>query len=265
LSLPGTPLLASLVGEEAGMRAQAGRDLAFTVAFYNLDQQSETIIDPDVGTDAAGPASRRSGYEINATYNINRWLEFYGSYSGDHTRFRQEFDDGTGHLGNHITDAPLATGSLALYVKNLGHWSGGLEYRYLGNYPLSSGPCADSAVAHDFPNSFPNTSTPPTCANAIAQGLTSGNQVDGKGFGELNADVRYQFMDGFSMALGVYNLLDTKRNAAEFIYVDRLKSEVTATNADGSPEYPDGRADVHIHPLETIAARLTLTKTFGGY
>ncbi len=45
------------------------------------------------------------------TYQINRWLEFYGSYSGDHTRFTHPFDDGTGHLGNYITDAPVATGS----------------------------------------------------------------------------------------------------------------------------------------------------------
>ena len=79
-----------------------------------------------------GPPSRRYGYEINLTYQINRWLEFYGSYSGDHTRFTRPFDDGTGHLGTYITDAPVATGSLALYLTNLGPWSGGLDYRYLG-------------------------------------------------------------------------------------------------------------------------------------
>lgn len=78
------------------------------------------------------------------TYQINRYLEFYGSYSNDHTHFTRPFDDGTGHLGEYITDAPLATGELALYLTNLGPWSGGLNFRYLGNYPLSSGPCVDS-------------------------------------------------------------------------------------------------------------------------
>ena len=66
------------------------------------------------------PPSRRYGYEINLTYQINRHLEFYGSYSGDHTHFTRPFDDGTGHLGEYITDAPLATGALALYLANLG-------------------------------------------------------------------------------------------------------------------------------------------------
>ena len=43
--------------------------------------------------------------------------------------------------------------------------------------------------------------------------------------------------------------------AAEFWYVDRLKSEIGT--------YPDGRADVHEHPLEPIMARFTISKQFG--
>ncbi len=42
--------------------------------------------------------SRRYGYEINLTYQALRWLEFYASYSGDHARFKTDFDDGTGHI-----------------------------------------------------------------------------------------------------------------------------------------------------------------------
>jgi hypothetical protein len=244
LGLPHTPLLAKQEGQEVGLRAHVQRDLTLTFAVYNLWQQSETIIDPDVGADTAGPPSRRYGYEVNITYEINQWLEFYGSYSGNHTRFTRDFDDGTGHLGNYITDAPVATGALALYVKNLGPWSGGLEYRYLGNYPLSSGPCADTAVAKDFPAT-------PSCATAP----TATGQVNGKGFGELNLDAHYAFTSGWSAAIGVYNLLNTHAAAAQFWYVDRLKSEIAA--------YPNGRADIHEHPLEPIMARFTISKTLG--
>jgi hypothetical protein len=246
LGLPRTPLLARQEGQEAGFRATPRRNLTFTFAVYNLWQQSETIIDPDVGADTAGPPSRRYGYELNVTYQINGWLEFYGSYSGDHTRFTRPFDDGTGHLGTHITDAPLATGALALYVTNLGPWSGGLNYRYLGNYPLSSGPCVDSAAVHDFPG------VATSCGNAP----TALGQINGKGFGELNFDAHYAFSRGWSAALGVYNLFNSHAAAAEFWYVDRLKNEI------GS--YPDGRADVHEHPLEPIMARFTVSKRFGG-
>jgi hypothetical protein len=245
LGLPHTPLLARQEGQEMGMRASPKRNLVFTFAVYNLWQQSETTIDPDVGQDIAGPPSRRYGYEINATYQINRWLEFYGSYSSDHTRFTRPFDDGTGHLGTYITDAPVATGSLALYLTHLGPWSGGLDYRYLGNYPLSSGPCVNSAAVKDFPG------VATSCANAP----TSLGQVNGKGFGELNLDAHYAFPSGWGAALGIYNMLNTHAAAAEFWYVDRLQSEI------GS--YADGRADVHEHPLEPLMARFTISKQFG--
>jgi hypothetical protein len=244
LGLPNTPLLAKQEGEEVGMRTEIERNIAMTLAVYNLWQQSETIIDPDVGQDTAGPPSRRYGYEINITYQIRRWLEFYGSFSGDHTRFTRPFNDGTGHLGNFITDAPLATGSAALYIANLGRWSGGLDYRFLGDYPLSSGPCVNSAAVHDFPG-----------ATSCASAPTAAGQIDAKGFGELNAEMRYSFTSGWNSTLGLYNLLNTHAAAAEFWYVDRLKSEIGT--------YPDGRADVHEHPLEPFMVRLTVSKQFG--
>jgi hypothetical protein len=246
LGLPSSPLLAKQEGQEVGLRAQVQRNLAATFAIYNLWQQSETIYDPDVGQDSAGPPSRRYGYEINVTYKPLRWLELYGSYSGDHTRFTHPFDDGTGHLGTYITDAPVATGSLALYLTDLGPWTAGLEYRYLGDYPLSSGPCVDSAAVKDFPN------VATSCANAP----TALGQVNGHGFGELNLDVHYRLTSGWSTSLGIYNLLNTHASAAEFWYVDRLQSEITT--------YPDGRADIHLHPLEPIMARLTVVWTVGG-
>jgi hypothetical protein len=244
LGLPNTPLLAKQDGEEVGLRAEIQRNITLTFAVYNLWQQSETIIDPDVGQDTAGPPSRRYGYEINVTYQIRRWLEFYGSFSGDHTRFTHPFDDGTGHKGDYISDAPYATGSGTLYLTHLGPWSGGLNYRFLGNYPLSSGPCVNSAAVHDFPG-----------ATSCASAPTALGQISAKGFGELNADVHYAFPSGWSASVGIYNILNTHAAAAEFWYVDRLKSEIAS--------YSNGMADVHEHPLEPIMARFTISKQFG--
>ncbi|MGO9804651.1 MAG: TonB-dependent receptor [Steroidobacteraceae bacterium] len=245
LGLPHTPLLAAQWGEEIGVRSQPRSNLAFTLALYNLWQQSETILDPDVGQDSAGPPSRRYGFELNVTYQIRRWLELYGGFSGDHTRFTHPFDDGTGHLGAYVTDAPVATGSLALYLTDFGPWSGGLEYRYLGNYPLSSGPCINSAAVRDFPG------VATSCANAP----TALGQVNGEGFGELNLAAHYAFRSGWRASLGIYNVLNSHAAAAEFWYVDRLQTEIA--------QYPNGRADIHEHPLEPIMARLTITKELG--
>jgi hypothetical protein len=239
--VPGAPLIASQTGEEAGMRQEAlDGKIAATVAFYRLHAQSETTYDPDVGQDTAGPGSIRQGYEINITYQVLRWLEIYASYSGDHARYTSPLDDGTGHLGYNLPNAPLATGSLNIYLKNLGPWSGGVAYRYLSSYPLSSGPCNDAAVAHDFPG-----------VSSCAAAPTASGQVNGSGYGEWNADVHYAFAHGWNAGLGIYNLLDKKGNSMEYWYVDRLP---------GEPAY--GVADLHIHPLEPISVRLTVAKDF---
>jgi hypothetical protein len=102
----------------------------------------------------------------------------------------------------------------------------------------------NSAAVHDFPG-----------ASSCASAPTAAGQIDGKGFGELNADLHYAFPSGWGVSVGIYNLLDTHAAAAEFWYVDRLKSEI------GS--YPDGRADVHEHPLEPSMVRVTISKQFG--
>jgi len=215
--VPGAPLIAEQTGEEIGMRQELfDRKVALTFAVFNLDAQSETTYNPDIGQDTAGPGSRRIGYELNVTYQVLRWLEMYGSFSQDRARFTAPFADGTGHVGYYLPNAPFATGSLTAYVKNEGSWSGSLALRYLGAYPLSS----DDAV-------------------------------QGSGYHEWNADVRYAFGDGWGAAVSLYNILDTKANAMEYWYVDRLATEPAA-----------GVADVHIHPLEPTTIRFTLSKKF---
>ncbi len=61
----------------------------------------------------------------------------------------------------------------------------------------------------------------------------------------------YTFDSGWRLQAGLYNILNTRANAAEFWYVDRLPGEP----AGGVP-------DRHIHPLEPISLRLTLGKSF---
>jgi outer membrane receptor protein involved in Fe transport len=238
---PGAPLIASQMGEEVGLRQELlDRKVALTFAVFNLDAQSETTYNPDVGQDIAGPASRRIGYEINITYQALGWLEFYGSLSQDRARFKTPFDDGTGHLGEYMPNAPFATGSFNVYVKNLGRWSGGLAYRYLSAFPLSSGPCVNSAAVKDFPG-----------ATSCADAPTAKGQVSGSGYGEWSGDLRYAFDDGWGAALGIYNLLNKKADAMEYWYVDRLLGEPAA-----------GVAGVHVHPLEPVSLRLSLSKNF---
>lgn len=191
--LGGAPLLARQQGEEIGLRQQIGHQLSGTVAVYNLDAQSETTYDPDVGQDAPGPGSHRYGVEFNLTYDPLRWLELYASFSRDHSRFTSPYDDGTGHIGDYLANAPEYAGSLNVYVKALGPWDADLQYRLLGPYPLS----AD-------------------------------NVVNAPGYGEWDADIHYLMHDGWTFGIGLYNLLDARANAVEFWYIDRLPGEPAA-------------------------------------
>jgi hypothetical protein len=63
--------------------------------------------------------------------------------------------------------------------------------------------------------------------------------------------VHYELARGWNLALGVYNLLNKKADAMQYWYVDRLQ---------GEPAY--GAADLHVHPLEPISLRLTISKVF---
>jgi outer membrane receptor protein involved in Fe transport len=207
LGLPGAPLIARQSGEEIGLRQEFTRALTVTLALYTLNAESETTYDPDVGVDGAGPGSKRRGFEINLTYQALRWLEFYASYSANHARFTTPFDDGTGHVGEFLPNAPFATGSFNVYVKNLGAWNGSLGYRYLSAYPLSS----DDAV-------------------------------QGHGYGEWSGDVHYGFAHGWSVGLGLFNLTNKRADAAEFWYVDRLPGEAAAGVADIHVHPLEGRS-----------------------
>ena len=195
--IPGAPLIAHQTGEEIGIRQEITAAFTATLALYSLDAQSETTYDPDAGVDGAGPGSRRRGFELNLTYQATRWLEFYGSYSYNHARFTTPYDDGTGHVGEFLPNVPFATGSFNVYVRNLGPWSGGLEYRYLSAFPLSSD-----------------------------------DEVQGHGYGEWNGDAHYEIGAGWSASLGVYNILNKHADAAEFWYIDRLQGEPAAGVAD---------------------------------
>jgi len=184
------PLLSSASGEEVGVREQFRRNLVATLSVFRMTFQSETTYNPDAGMDFAGPGSRREGVELNVTYQALRWLEFYVSVAGSRARYATVYDDGTGHVGNYVPGAPNVIGSLTTYVKDLGPWSGGLEYRYLGPEPL-----------------------------------TPDHAIIGHGYGEWNGDAHYAFDSGWSLGLALYNILDQRANAADFWYGDRLSGE----------------------------------------
>jgi len=202
----GAPLIARSTGEEIGLRANPAPNFTTTLTLFQIDFQSEITYDPDVGEDEAGPASRRYGAELNLTYYPLHWLEFYGSIAATHARFKTPDDDGFGHVGRFIADAPDAIGQFGIYVRNLTHWSGALELRYLGKHPL-----------------------------------TPDNSITSPGYAEWDMEAGYAWDNGVKLKVGFNNLFNSHRDAADYYYGDR----VSPTEPVSDPVNGNGDVHIH--------------------
>jgi outer membrane receptor protein involved in Fe transport len=63
----------------------------------------------------------------------------------------------------------------------------------------------------------------------------------------VNANLGYRFENGVRVQLDVLNLFNSKDHQIDYFYVSRLQGEPL-----------DGVNDVHFHPIEPLAVRLTL-------
>lgn len=220
-------LLAKVDGEEVGLRSTILPNLTATLTAFQMQFGSELTYSADAGQTEAGRPSRRRGLELNSTYAPWSWLEFYGSIAFSHARYRD--DD---PAGKFIPDAPKYIGSLAIYLKELGPYgrsepwlagtwaagrlSAGAEFRYLGTHPL-----------------------------------VEDNSVQSKGYKEWNLLTNYTLDSGLSLAVGIYNLFDSKDYAAVYSYADRLPGDPVG-----------GVSDLHVHPLEPRSVRFTVAQKF---
>jgi outer membrane receptor protein involved in Fe transport len=186
-----TPLLASTTGEEIGLRTDVIPKVHIQIAAFQQDFKSELTYNADTGQDEAGAPSRRRGLEFSAEYHPFRWLELNTDLAFTKARYHTNDLAAYGLAGPFIAEAPKFTGSFGVLVSNLGPWSGGLQWRRLGPYPLIDG------------DKLPES----------------------KGYSEFNLDVAYQLPHGWRLGATVSNLLNSHDYAAEYDYVSRLPGE----------------------------------------
>ena len=212
-----TPLLAATTGYEIGLRSDIIPRLSLQLAAFQQDFGSELTYNPDVGQDEAGAPSRRKGIEISGQYHPFQWLELNADLAFSRPRYRTDDLAAFGLAGPYIADAPNFIYSAGILVDNLGPWSGGLQWRRLGTHSLSDG------------DKLPQD----------------------KGYSEFNLDVSYALPHGWKLGASVFNIFNSKDNAADYYYTSRLPGEPA-----------EGVDDFQIHPLEPRSARFSLTKTF---
>ena len=205
------PFLVKSKGYEVGVRTRLLPRVQAEATLFQTDFDSEITYNADVGQDEAGPPSRRRGVEVSAQYRPFRWIELSADFAATHARYH-----GAPAAEAYIPDAPAVIITAGALVDHLGRWFGGVEFRDLGSHPL-----------------------------------VEDNSVRSPGYREVNLNVGYKITPRLKARVDIYNLTDSKDDAADYLYTDRLPGEPAG-----------GVRDLHIHPLEPRSARFTLAALF---
>lgn len=213
-----TPFMSPATGEEVGLRTNIIRKVQVQFAVFQEDFTSEQAYDQDQGEDQASAPSRRQGVELSGEYRPFAWIELNTDLAVSKARYNASLAELArfGLSGPFIANAPSFIGSFGVLVDNLGPWSGGLQWRDLGSYPVIDG--------EQYPQN--------------------------KGYSEVNLDLGYKVNPKLKVQVGVYNLFNSKADAAAYDYTSRL--------VPGGPEV----TGLQVHPLEPISGRVTVTATF---
>ncbi|MGV1045035.1 TonB-dependent receptor [Limnohabitans sp.] len=184
------PGLVALRGWELGMRSEIFSHLQSSLSYWKLKSDSELLYVGDAGTTQASHASQRQGIEFN-----NRWTP------SDH--FLLDADLALTHArfvnGDRIPNAVDSVASITATIKDIGPWSGSLQWRYLGSGALTE----DNSVRSDPASTF----------NL-----------------RISRSMRDLTNRPSNVTIDVFNLLNTKVNDIQYYYATLLPGETAPVN-----------------------------------
>lgn len=192
------PGLVAARGRELGLRTEAVPGLQSSLALWQLDFDSELVYVGDAGATEANRPSTRRGLEWNNRWIPRPWLLVDADLAWTHARFAD-----ADPAGQRIPNAVDKVASLALTLRELGPWSGSLQWRYLGSGAL---------VEDDSVRSAPSLTT--------------------------NLRVSRRLGDRAELTLDVFNLLDRRLNDIEYLYESRLPSDPPGSVWTGKHVHP---------------------------
>lgn len=195
-------------GVDLGVRTTALEGLQTTLSLFSLELDSELVFVGDGGATEASRPSRRRGIEWTNVYAVNPWLGLDLDVTFTDAKFIDDAPE-----GEEIPGAIGTTVAAGLSTTDWKGFFGSLRWRYFADVPLIED-------------------------GSVAWGSSS----------LVNARFGYDFSNGVSLALEVFNLLDAKDSDVEYFYASRLPGEPSG-----------GVEDVHFHPLERRSARLVVS------
>ncbi|HEY2629781.1 MAG TPA: TonB-dependent receptor [Usitatibacter sp.] len=182
-----TPLVRSK-GGELGFRAEPLPGWQSSIAFWQLDLDSELVFAGDAGTTQASRPSRRRGIEWSNHYAAaEHWL-----VDLDLAFNKARFTDDT-PVGPYIPGALERAVSFGISAVNLGPWSGNLQLRYFG-----------------------------------PRALIEDDSVRSQSTTLVNGRIAYRIDGNWRVMLDGFNLLDRTASDIEYYYASRLRGEAAA-------------------------------------
>ena len=104
------------------------------MALWRLDSDSELIYTADSGGTSPNGASKRYGLEWDNHLIATSWLSLDANLAWTHARYATMNDNGA--TGDLIPNAVNKVGLFAATMRQ-GAWTGGVETRYISEYPLA--------------------------------------------------------------------------------------------------------------------------------
>lgn len=179
-----TPLVRA-TGSEVAIRTGRWERLDASAALWNLDLESELLFVGDAGTTEAGRPSRRTGLEVNGTYDFGANLRADASFAYSRARFRDEDE-----AGDRIPGAVEGVIGAGLSYSDPRGPFGSLRARYFGPRPL-----------------------------------IEDNSVRSESSTLVSAEAGYRVAGRFVAQLEVLNLLGSKSSDIDYFYDSRLAGE----------------------------------------
>jgi opacity protein-like surface antigen len=238
-----TPFLVRSRGAEIGVRTKAISNLDSSISLFYLHQDSELFFDGDTGTTVPGPPSLRTGIEVTNKYRPASWISVDADLALSRARFvgfdlaqAQLFESLAGfpqaQIGNapgsFVPEAPWMVASAGISLGERTGWFSALRWRYISSRPLTE------------------------------DGVFQSPPVN-----TINANVGYRFANGWRIQFDALNFLNSTSYNASYAYGALLTTDSLFAKCFPTPKIPiavcqNGFMDYSIHPLDSLALRLTL-------
>ncbi len=179
------PPLVALTGAEIGLRTEAIPKLQSSISLWGLRSASELVYIGDAGATEASLGSRRRGVEFSNRWQPVPWFLFDADLAFSHARLKD---------GSRVPNSVDRVASIAGTLKDLGGWTGSLQWRHLGSGALTE----DNSV-----RSIPSSTF---------------NLRITRAFGSLLGQPA-------ALTLDVFNLFDREVNDIQYFYESQLPGE----------------------------------------